>query len=68
MRAGGGGHGQHRRVYPCRVRSPRLGVKREDLANFLRSYGEDDLAERSLMTTDEELNRIGILGGHYAFS
>ncbi len=50
------------------MRSPRLGVKREDLANFLRSYGEDDLAERSLMTTDEELNRIGILGGHYAFS
>lgn len=50
------------------MRPPRLGVKRGDLANFLRSYGEDDLAERSLMTTDEELNRIGILGGHYAFS
>lgn len=47
---------------------PRLGVKRRDLANFLRDYGDDDLAERSLMTTDEELNRIGILGAHYAFS
>jgi hypothetical protein len=42
--------------------------KRRDLANFLRSYGEDDLAERSLTTTDEELDRIAILGAHYAFS
>jgi hypothetical protein len=38
------------------------------LANYLRSYGEDDLAERSLRTTDEELDRIAILGAHYAFS
>ena len=47
---------------------PRLMPKRRDLANFLRSYGEDDLAERSLVTTDEELDRIAILGAHYAFS
>jgi hypothetical protein len=42
--------------------------KRRDLAGFLRSYGEDGLAERSLTTTDEELDRIAILGAHYAFS
>jgi hypothetical protein len=38
------------------------------LGDFLRSYGEDDLAERSLMTTDEELDRIVVLGAHCAFS
>jgi hypothetical protein len=47
---------------------PRLVPKRRELANFVRSYGEDDLAERSLMTTVEELDRIAILGAHYAFS
>lgn len=47
---------------------PRLTPTRRTLANFLRSYGEDDLAERSLTTTDEELDRIAILGAHYAFS
>jgi hypothetical protein len=46
----------------------RLTPKRRDLANFLRSYGEDDLAERSLMTSDEKFDRIAILGAHYAFS
>jgi hypothetical protein len=42
--------------------------KRRDLANHLRDYGEDDLAARALTTTDEELDRIAILGAHYAFS
>jgi len=42
--------------------------KRRDLAKFLRDFGEDDLAERALTTTDEEMDRIAILGAHYAFS
>jgi hypothetical protein len=43
--------------------------KRRDLANFLpSSYAEDGLAERSLMTTDEELDRIAMLAAHHAFS
>lgn len=50
------------------VGSPRLRIEREVLAKFLRSYGEDALAEHALVTTDEELDRIGIFGGHYAFS
>ncbi len=35
---------------------------------MLRSHGEDELAERALSVTDEELKRIGELGDHYAFS
>jgi hypothetical protein len=35
---------------------------------MLRSHGEDDLAERALLLTDDELERIGELGYHYAFS
>jgi hypothetical protein len=47
----------------------RLSAKPRDLAHFLRKYGEDELAERVLSTaTDEELDRIAVLAGHYAFS
>jgi hypothetical protein len=46
----------------------RLGVQREVLASMLRSHGEDELAERALSLTDDELTRIGTLGAYYAFS
>jgi hypothetical protein len=46
----------------------KLGVRREVLADMLRSHGEDDLAERALSLTDDELTRIGELGAYYAFS
>jgi len=45
-----------------------IGVKREVLAGMLRQHGEDDLAERALSLSDEELARIGTLAGYYAFS
>jgi hypothetical protein len=45
-----------------------IGVKREVLAGVLRQHGEDDLAERALSLSDDELARIGTLGGYYAFS
>ncbi len=45
-----------------------IGVKREVLAGMLRQHGEDDLAERALSLSDDELARIGTLGGYYAFS
>jgi hypothetical protein len=60
--------GPHRRMYPLSVGLPRLMPQRRTLAKMLRSYGEHDLAERSLVTTDEELDRIAVLGAHYAFS
>jgi CDI immunity proteins len=46
----------------------RLGVRREELAGMLRQHGEDDLAERALSLSDDELARIGTLGAYYAFS
>ena len=46
----------------------RLMPKRNDLSNALRDYGEDDLADRVLVSTDEEMERIAVLGFHYAFS
>lgn len=46
----------------------RLGVSREVLASMLRQHGEDDLAERALRLSDDELARIGTLGAYYAFS
>ncbi len=46
----------------------RLGVSRDALANMLRRHGEDELAERALALTDDELARIGRLGAYYAFS
>src|ERR1700728_2892344 len=45
-----------------------IGVKREVLAGMLRQHGEDDLAERALSLSDDELARIGTLGDYYAFS
>ncbi len=45
-----------------------LHVQRDTLARMLRSHGEDELAERALSVTDDELKRIGELGGCYAFS
>ena len=49
-------------------RMARLGVSREVLAGMLRKHGEDDLAERALSLSDDELARIGTLGAYYAFS
>jgi hypothetical protein len=46
----------------------RLGVERDTLARMLRSYGEDDLAERVAWITDGELTRLGRLGAYYAIS
>jgi CDI immunity proteins len=45
-----------------------LRVSRETLAGMLREHGEDDLAERALFSSDDELARIGTLGAYYAFS
>jgi CDI immunity proteins len=45
-----------------------LEVSREVLAGMLRQHGEDDLAERALSLSDDELARIGTLGAYYAFS
>lgn len=46
----------------------RLDVQPVTLAAMLRRHGEDALAERALLLTDEELARIGTLGAYYAFS
>jgi CDI immunity proteins len=46
----------------------KLGVSREVLAGMLRQHGEDDLAERTLSLSDDELARIGTLGAYYALS
>jgi hypothetical protein len=46
----------------------KLGVSREGLAAMLREHGEDELAERALSLSDDELARIGTLGAYYAFS
>jgi hypothetical protein len=35
---------------------------------MLRQHGEDELAERALSSSDDELARIGTLGAYYAFS
>jgi hypothetical protein len=45
-----------------------IGVQRDTLASMLRSHGEDDLAERAVSLTDDELTRIGTLGAYYAWS
>ncbi len=49
-------------------RMAKLGVGRDVLAGMLRQHGEDDLAERALPLSDDELARIGTLGAYYAFS
>jgi len=46
----------------------KLGVSGEVLAGMLRKHGEDDLAERALSLSDDELARIGTLAAYYAFS
>ena len=46
----------------------KLGVSREVLAGLLRDHGEDDLAERALRLSDDELARVGTLGAYYGFS
>jgi hypothetical protein len=38
------------------------------LAGMLRSHGEDGLADRVSLLTDDQLTRIGRLGYYYAFS
>jgi len=43
-------------------------VSREVLAGMLRRHREDDLAERALSVSDDELARIGTLANYYAFS
>jgi hypothetical protein len=49
-------------------RVDQIRVRRETLADMLRSHGEDDLASRALSLTDLELKRIRELGACYAFS
>jgi CDI immunity proteins len=43
-------------------------VSREVLAGMLRKHDEDDLAQRALSVSDDELARIGTLADYYAFS
>ena len=45
-----------------------IRVERATLATMLRSHGEDGLADRAASLTDDELTRIGRLGGYYAWS
>jgi hypothetical protein len=45
-----------------------IGAQRDTLATMLRSHGEDDLAERAVSLTDDELTRIRTLGAYYAWS
>jgi hypothetical protein len=45
-----------------------IRVRRETLADMLRSHGEDNLAERALSLTDVELTRIQELGAYDAWS
>ncbi len=50
------------------TRMAMLGVSREALASMLRQHGEDELAQRALSVSDDELARIGTLANYYAFS
>lgn len=45
-----------------------MRVSREVLAGVLRKHGEDDLAQRALSVSDDEMARIGTLADYYAFS
>ena len=45
-----------------------IEVEREVLAGMLRKHDEHELADRALSSSDDELARIGTLGGYYAFS
>jgi CDI immunity proteins len=60
--------GDHGQRWEYGRRMAKLGVSRELLARMLRSHGEDELAERVLSLSDDELARIGALGAYYAFS
>jgi hypothetical protein len=53
---------------PATAGSARMRPTREQLANMLPEHGEADLAERVLTITAVELERIGDLGGYYAWS
>jgi hypothetical protein len=46
----------------------KIGVSREVLAGMLRQHGEEELADRALSVSDDELARIGTLGAYYAWS
>jgi hypothetical protein len=45
-----------------------IDVERDVLAAMLREHGEDELADRAPSLSDDEMARIGTLGGYYAFS
>jgi hypothetical protein len=45
-----------------------IEVERVVLAGMLREHDEHGLADRALSVSDDELARIGTLGGYYAFS
>ena len=45
-----------------------IEVERAVLAGMLREHDEHGLADRALSVSDDELARIGTLGGYYAFS
>lgn len=45
-----------------------IGIDREQLAEMLRQHDEHELADRAVSVSDDELARIGTLGGYYAFS
>jgi len=45
-----------------------IRVQRDALAGMLRSYGEDELAERAALFSDDQLARVGRLGAYYAWS
>ena len=45
-----------------------LRARRDTFARALRTHGEDDLGERVLSLTYEELKPIGERAHHYAFS
>lgn len=45
-----------------------IEVERVVLAGMLREHDENGLADRALSVSDDELARIGTLGGYYAFS
>ena len=45
-----------------------IEVSREVLAGMLRQHGEEELADRALSASDDELARIGTLGAYYAWS
>jgi hypothetical protein len=45
-----------------------IEVRREVLAGMLRQHGEQELAQCALSVSNDELARVGTLGGYYAWS